>query len=36
MTWEFRRVPYPVEITQERMRARNLPRHLIARLEMGR
>ena len=36
MTWEFRRVAYPVEITQERMRARGLPRRLIARLEMGR
>ena len=36
MTWEFRRVPYPVEITQERMRARGLPRRLIERLEVGR
>jgi diadenosine tetraphosphatase ApaH/serine/threonine PP2A family protein phosphatase len=36
MTWEFRRVTYPVEITQERMRARDLPRRLIDRLEMGR
>lgn len=36
MTWEVRRVPYPVEITQERMRARGLPRRLIARLEVGR
>jgi len=36
MTWEFRRVPYPVEITQERMRARGLPRRLIERIEMGR
>ncbi len=35
-TWEHRRVTYPVEITQERMRARNLPRRLIARLGMGR
>ena len=35
-TWELRRVPYPVQITQERMRARNLPRRLIARLEVGR
>jgi len=35
-TWELRRVVYPVEITQERMRARNLPRRLIERLEMGR
>lgn len=36
MTWEFRRVAYPVEITQERMRARGLPWRLIERLEMGR
>jgi len=35
-TFEFRRVPYPVEITQERMRARGLPVRLIDRLEMGR
>ena len=35
-TWEFRRVTYPVEIVQERMRARKLPRRLIARLEFGR
>jgi diadenosine tetraphosphatase ApaH/serine/threonine PP2A family protein phosphatase len=36
MIWEFRRVTYPVEITQERMRARGLPRRLIERLDMGR
>jgi len=36
MTWEFHRVAYPVEITQERMRARGLPRRLVERLEMGR
>ena len=36
MSWEFRRVPYPVEITQERMRARGLPQRLIDRLQMGR
>lgn len=35
-TWEFRRVAYAVEITQERMRARGLPQRLIARLEVGR
>lgn len=35
-TFEFRRVAYPVEITQERMRARGLPERLIDRLEMGR
>ncbi|HIE38962.1 MAG TPA: metallophosphoesterase [Anaerolineales bacterium] len=35
-TWEPRRVSYPIEITQERMRARNMPRRLIRRLESGR
>jgi predicted phosphodiesterase len=36
MTWEQRRVPYAIEITQERMRARDLPVRLIERLEFGR
>jgi len=36
MTWDHRRVTYPIEITQERMRARGLPPRLIDRLEMGR
>ena len=36
MTWELRRVVYPVEIVQERMRARGLPSRLISRLELGR
>jgi len=36
MTWEHRRVPYPIEITQERMRARELPPRLIERLDYGR
>ncbi|HNT76313.1 MAG TPA: metallophosphoesterase family protein [Anaerolineae bacterium] len=35
-TWMPRRVPYAVEITQERMRARDLPVRLIDRLAMGR
>ncbi len=35
-TWEQRRVAYPVEITQERMRVHNLPQRLIARLALGR
>ena len=35
-TFEFRRVPYPVVITQARMSARKLPPRLIDRLEMGR
>jgi diadenosine tetraphosphatase ApaH/serine/threonine PP2A family protein phosphatase len=36
MTWEHRRVSYPIEITQERMRARELPPRLIERLDYGR
>ncbi len=36
MTWEVRRVPYPVEIAQERMRAQGLPRRLVERLAHGR
>jgi len=36
MTWEHRRVPYAIEITQERMRARGLPPRLIERLDYGR
>jgi predicted phosphodiesterase len=35
-TWRFKRATYPVEITQERMRAQGLPRRLIDRLEIGR
>ncbi len=36
MTWSFRRVSYPIAITQERMRAQHLPQRLINRLEVGR
>ncbi len=36
MTWEFRRVSYPVEVAQDRMRAEGLPRPLIDRLQAGR
>lgn len=36
MTWEFRRVKYSIEITQERMRAKGLPQLLIDRLQAGR
>jgi predicted phosphodiesterase len=36
MTWTFRRVEYPVEITQERMRAAGLPPRLVNRLALGR
>jgi diadenosine tetraphosphatase ApaH/serine/threonine PP2A family protein phosphatase len=35
-TFEFHRVTYPIEITQERMRARGLPHRLIDRLDLGR
>jgi diadenosine tetraphosphatase ApaH/serine/threonine PP2A family protein phosphatase len=35
-TWEFRRTAYPIEITQERMRAKGLPQRLVDRLEIGR
>jgi diadenosine tetraphosphatase ApaH/serine/threonine PP2A family protein phosphatase len=36
MTFEFRRVSYPIRITQERMRAQGLPQRLIDRLQVGR
>jgi diadenosine tetraphosphatase ApaH/serine/threonine PP2A family protein phosphatase len=36
MTFEFRRVAYPIRITQERMRAQGLPQRLIDRLQAGR
>ena len=35
-TWTLHRTLYPVEITQERMRANGLPRRLVDRLEIGR
>ena len=35
-TWMFRRKSYPIEITQERMRAKGLPQRLIDRLALGR
>jgi predicted phosphodiesterase len=35
MCWEYRRVTYPVKVTQERMRQHGLPHRLIARLEYG-
>jgi predicted phosphodiesterase len=34
--WTYRRVTYPVEITQERMRAQDLPSRLVDRLAIGR
>lgn len=35
MTWEHRRVPYAIALTQERMRIYGLPPRLITRLEFG-
>jgi diadenosine tetraphosphatase ApaH/serine/threonine PP2A family protein phosphatase len=35
LTWEYRRVEYPVEKTQARMRGFGLPQRLILRLEYG-
>jgi predicted phosphodiesterase len=35
MTWAFRRVAYPIQETQERMRREGLPHRLVARLEHG-
>jgi predicted phosphodiesterase len=34
-TWQFCRVEYPIELTQERMRNHDLPERLIARLSYG-
>ena len=33
--WEFRRVPYPVEQTQQKMRQHHMPNRLIERLAVG-
>jgi diadenosine tetraphosphatase ApaH/serine/threonine PP2A family protein phosphatase len=35
-TWEHRRVAYPVEVTQERMRDHGLPPRLVNRIQLGR
>jgi diadenosine tetraphosphatase ApaH/serine/threonine PP2A family protein phosphatase len=35
LTWESRRVAYPVAETQQRMRDEKLPERLIARIEYG-
>lgn len=32
---EYRRVPYPIHVTQEKMRRADMPERLIARLEHG-
>jgi diadenosine tetraphosphatase ApaH/serine/threonine PP2A family protein phosphatase len=35
LTWEYRRVAYPIAETQRRMRERELPERLVVRLEYG-
>ena len=35
LTWQFRRVEYPIEVTQERMRQAGLPDELVNRLSFG-
>jgi len=35
LTLEYRRIPYPIEVTQERMKKKNLPARLIIRLGYG-
>ncbi len=35
MTWVYSRVPYPIELTQNQMRAAKLPKRLIDRLSFG-
>jgi diadenosine tetraphosphatase ApaH/serine/threonine PP2A family protein phosphatase len=35
LTWEQRRVAYPIDLTQSQMRAAKLPRRLIDRLTYG-
>ncbi|MFL7837184.1 MAG: metallophosphoesterase family protein [Candidatus Promineifilaceae bacterium] len=35
LTWQFGRVPYPIEETQEQMRRENFPRALVERLSYG-
>lgn len=35
MTWEYMRVAYPIELTQNQMRAAKLPKRLIDRLSFG-
>lgn len=35
MTWDYRRVAYPIELTQSQMRAAKLPKRLVDRLSFG-
>jgi diadenosine tetraphosphatase ApaH/serine/threonine PP2A family protein phosphatase len=34
-TWEYYRIAYPIELTQNQMRAARLPKRLIDRLSFG-
>lgn len=35
MTWQYERIPYPIELTQSQMKEANLPKRLIDRLSFG-
>ena len=35
LTWRYERVPYPIELTQNQMRAARLPKRLVERLSFG-
>jgi diadenosine tetraphosphatase ApaH/serine/threonine PP2A family protein phosphatase len=35
LTWQYERIPYPIELTQGEMRAAGLPKRLIDRLSFG-
>jgi len=35
MTWDYARIPYPIELTQNQMRAARLPKRLVDRLSFG-
>jgi predicted phosphodiesterase len=35
MTWTYARIPYPIELTQNQMRAAKLPKRLVDRLSFG-
>ena len=35
IAWEYYRIPYPIELTQNQMRAARLPKRLIDRLSFG-
>lgn len=35
LTWEYRRIPYPIKVTQDKMQELGMPLRLIKRLEFG-